>query len=39
MFFKYNERRKRNYKNIEENNNDILSLSSSLKVIYNKLIT
>ena len=38
MFFNYNARRKRNYKNIEENNNDILSLSSLFKVIRNKLI-
>ena len=38
MFFNYNVRRKRNYKNIEENNSDILSLSSSLKIIHNKLI-
>ena len=37
-FFNYNARRKRNYKNIEDNNNDILSLLSSLKIIYNKLI-
>ena len=38
IFFNYNARRKRNYKNIKKNNSDILSLLSLLKVVYNKLI-